>query len=558
MAAAPVCISVLSEDEADADGESVEEVIARLKDNGKRMRPVGRRVVSIGKQSMDHMQHVMEEEEKEVQAFSKASAEYHATMEKIHNTYAVEIKSREDALAAATAQKAKEASEAKAEIDRLQGLLAEQQKQAVAELAKVQAEAESSKRAALAKAAASEAALKKQQKTAPSLLSAKDSLEMIIADVMQSYRDKRSAFDAGAAPTQAPAAAGVPKPVASLWLSQKNTNPSYLTVREVWYINKKWYFDGSDKRGDPAAAANPIEITDAAAITALAGLGSFTAVRKAFKPKVGNKVTYTYNSHTYEVEVVRSVKPWEEAVYQQKPGAPALASSTNVNHHMLLEGPFFSPSAERVNAYGDRLDTMADQFEVTGHKDLADLATHWSSYSQKFKYDAATTELWVKPKWLATWLNTLKHSDHEVRIVAHGVRSGDFSSLAQDPRGFNLAMCNKGRAKGDGSQGYGIYVSPLDCIPADYTNVSMTQKDGTFVLGLLQVPKPSSSSASSSASTHPTGTSSAAYQTQNGALEFYHLGSSRPHYLAQAPTENDAYNVRDQTLFLALGKVSAM
>eukprot|EP00966_Prymnesium_polylepis_P176368 4082545-Prymnesium_polylepis.1 len=60
-------------------------------------------------------------------------------------------------------------------------------------------------------------------------------------------------------------------------------------------------------------------------------------------------------------------------------------------------------------------------------------------------------------------------------------------------------MCNMGRARGDGSHGFGIYVSPLDCIPADYTNVSGGHKDGTFVLGLLQVPK-------ASTATHGTGT----------------------------------------------------
>ena len=49
------------------------------------------------------------------------------------------------------------------------------------------------------------------------------------------------------------------------------------------------------------------------AVTALAGLGTFTAVRMTFKSKVGNKITYSFVQHSYEVEVVRSVKPWEEA-----------------------------------------------------------------------------------------------------------------------------------------------------------------------------------------------------------------------------------------------------
>jgi hypothetical protein len=73
------------------------------------------------------------------------------------------------------------------------------------------------------------------------------------------------------------------------------------------------------------------------------------------------------------------------------------------------------------------------------------------------------------------------------------------------------------RARGDGSHGFGIYVSPLDCIPADYTNVSATRKDG--------IPNQKTTTFQS------TGTSSSAYQTANGALEFYHLGSGRNNYL---------------------------
>ena len=111
-------------------------------------------------------------------------------------------------------------------------------------------------------------------------------------------------------------------------------------------------------------------------------------------------------------------------------------------------------------------------------------------------------------------------------------------------------MCNMGRARGDGSHGFGIDVSPLDCTPADYTSVSAAHKDGTLVLGLLQVPNPTTTPY------HSTGTSGSAYQTANGALEFYPLGSGRKNYLAFSPNENDAYNVRDQTLFLTLGKVS--
>jgi hypothetical protein len=554
--AAPSHVSVLTtnEDADDAD-DADESAPAGLRESGKAMKHVGKRVLQVGKQCMDHFHHVLEEEEREAAAMKKASVDYRATMDSLHDTYAIEIQKREDALATASAEKEQEVSAAKSEIERLQDAIVQQQNEAAAKLATVQAEAEATKKAAVERAAASEAALKKK-KVVPGTL-AKDSIEAIIYDLLKSYNDKLAAWMAQQQPvaTAAPAASAIPKPAASVWIMQKNTNPTYMTVRELTYQSRssKWFFDSSDKKNDPTAQANLTEITDPATVTALAGLGSFTAVRKTFKPKVGNKITYSLGQHSYEVEVVRSVKPWEEAHYQQLPrqlGSAAATPTSNVNKHMLLEGPFFCPSKDQIKAYGENLDTSAEVSEVIGHKQLAELATLWSSYSQGFKYDETKTELWVKPKWLSTWLNTLKHSDHEIRIVAHGVRSGDFSVLAKDPRGFNLAMCNAGRAKGDGSHGFGIYVSPLDCIPADYTGVSAAHKDGTFVLGLLQVPKPKT------ATYHSTGTSGSAYQTANGALEFYHLGSGRNNYLAAAHGENDAYNVRDQTLFLTLGMVT--
>ena len=56
---------------------------------------------------------------------------------------------------------------------------------------------------------------------------------------------------------------------------------------------------------------------------------------------------------------------------------------------------------------------------------------------------------------------------------------------------------------------------------------------------------------------HSTGTSGSAYQTASGAFEFYHLSSGRNNYLAANHAEDDAYNVRDQTLLLPLGKIVA-
>ena len=121
----------------------------------------------------------------------------------------------------------------------------------------------------------------------------------------------------------------------------------------------------------------------------------------------------------------------------------------------------------------------------------------------------------------------------------------------KDPAGFNLAYSREGRV------GFGCYVSPIDCIPADYTRSggqnpdgSFKHPDGTMVLGLLLTNKQSSNHIS-------TGTSGNSFQDRNGAYEFHHLGSSRTSYMARDYTINDAYNVRDQTLLLPLGKIVA-
>jgi hypothetical protein len=536
---------VLTEDEEDDDDYcTAQDALAHLHKYGKPMRHVGKRVMQTGKRCLDHFNNVLEEEHKEEKALKKARTEYHATMDNLHGRFASEIKAREDALAdasASAAQKDKQVTDANAEIARLQGAILQQQNDAANALARAQADAATDKAAALAAQA---------QVAPPPSLEAEDSLNKIIADVTKHMKDKLTGTTAAAAPPPPT----VPKPVKMTWIKQTNSNPSYLTVREIRYTSKRWYFDSSSKHQDPSAADNMVEMTDATIVAALQTLGSFSAVRKAFKPKVGNKCTYSFNNHTYNVEIVNEVKPWDNALYQQKTTQTGVvATPVSVNKQMLLDGPFFSPSSDQVKSYANDLNTNADMYSVVGHKELAELATIWSSYSQGFQYAETQTTLWIKPKWLSTWLNTLKHSDHEVRIVGHGVRSGNFDSLATDPRGFDLAMCNMGRARGDGSHGFGIYVSPLDCIPADYTSVSGKHKDGTFVLGLLQVPKPGTTTHTSIASTH---TSSNAYQTANGAIEFYHLGSNRTNYLA-GPSENDAYNVRDQTLFLALGKVVA-
>ncbi|GMI42865.1 hypothetical protein TrCOL_g12848 [Triparma columacea] len=206
-------VSVLTSDE-ESDNDEAERVFDWLKEHGKPMKHVGKRVLEVGKTCMDHFKHVLEEEEKEAAAMMQASADYRATMDSLHDKYAAEIQKREDALATASAEKEQEVSEAQAEIKRLQDAIVQQQNDAATQLAKVQTEAEATKKKALARAAASEAALKKK-KAEPQVAGthAQDTLSLIISDVIQSYSDKLGAWQAQqAAPAAAPAASGIPKP----------------------------------------------------------------------------------------------------------------------------------------------------------------------------------------------------------------------------------------------------------------------------------------------------------------------------------------------------------
>ena len=130
-------------------------VLVRLSEQGKPMKTVGKRVLDVGTTCSAHFYHVLEEEEKEAAAMMKASADYHATMDGLHNKYAAEIQKREDALVTASAEKEQEVSEAQAEIKRLQDAIVKQQNDAATQLAKVQADAEATKKKALARAAAS-------------------------------------------------------------------------------------------------------------------------------------------------------------------------------------------------------------------------------------------------------------------------------------------------------------------------------------------------------------------------------------------------------------------
>ena len=566
-------ISLLSSDEElDDDDAGLERGVYG---SNKRMRLVGsdHPVAIVGKQCISALERFEEQQDDpEAPGFPTPQDEYNRRIDALHSGFASEIQKREDELSRLRAQQsahhhtsAKLISDAANEVARLQQELAKQKKEADIRLAK----AVQSGRDAVATAekAAAAAEQKAASSAAATRVKAADVLNKIISDLDGHLKAKtekeRAAAAAAATLSSTPAVqANVSQPV--VWIKQTNQDPQYnYTAREIAYTRPakgsstgKWHFDNSNKKNDPNAQAIWVEILDSTVVGKLVTLGSMTKVNKIFKPKKGKKCSYTFGNHTYEVEVMYGVKPWVAAAAAQAPPAsnPSAAAipAKPLGHAVLLNGPYFQPSTAQVQLYDSELDTDEDMHEVIGSKLLADLATRWSALSLGFKYDPAKTELWVKPRWLATWLDMLQHrGEYEIRIVGHGIRSNDFDALRKDPAGFNLAYSREGRV------GFGCYVSPLDAIPADYTrhgalNPDGTYKntDGTMVLGLLLVNKQTVSHISTS-------TSGNSYQDSNGAYEFYHLGSSRQNYIGRDYTVNDAYNVRDQTLLLPLGKIVA-
>ena len=184
---------------------------------------------------------------------------------------------------------------------------------------------------------------------------------------------------------------------------------------------------------------------------------------------------------------------------------------------------------------------------VAGHAGLAGLAELWSSFSCGFRYDPARTQLWVKPFLLCRWLTLLHHREYEVRVVGHGVRSGRYDQLAKDPAGFKPECWHE--------HGNGIYVSPLDAVPADFGRPSTggdpsAYPDGTFVLALLL--------------TEPGAGKLGNGPHENYQTKWFHLGSARRGYIGNGPSGAtpdylplDAIVVKDPSLLLPLGLVVA-
>ena len=122
------------------------------------------------------------------------------------------------------------------------------------------------------------------------------------------------------------------------------------------------------------------------------------------------------------------------------------------------------------------------------------------------------------------WLRTAINRGYtHCRIGMHG--SGSYDELGKDVAGYNMEYVRSGLKK------HALYVAASDHIASDYNH---NFKRGLCMIGLLLTKKSSAL----------------------GAYEQYHLGSHS--HTAQSSGYSDAIAVRDQLLWLPLGKAVAL
>ena len=365
-----------------------------------------------------------------------------------------------------------------------------------------------------------------------------------------------------------PEAPEMPKKVH--WLAQHNLGSA--TIREVFYQRPrrpqrtgKWYVNLGRSSKDWAGTPNWVEITDPTVTSKLASLDRDPntlhgrAIGLDLRRTVHKSIEFMLGANRYKVQVHFSVKPWDlrrrdwehkEALEAHRWKAAEHWKRRNFRALMLLDGPLGAVRDDRrIRGAHTRLDTSGGMRAVAGHAGLAGLAELWSSFSCGFRYDPARTQLWVKPFLLGRWLTLLHDREYEVRVVGHGVRSGRYDRLAKDPAGFKPECWHE--------HGNGIYVSPLDAIPADLGRSSTgggpsarAYPDGTFVLALLL--------------TEPGAAKMGKPPHEDWQTKWFHLGSARRGYIENGPSGAtpgnrplDAIVVKDPSLLLPLGLVVA-
>eukprot|EP00966_Prymnesium_polylepis_P163488 3778938-Prymnesium_polylepis.1 len=115
---------------------------------------------------------------------------------------------------------------------------------------------------------------------------------------------------------------------------------------------------------------------------------------------------------------------------------------------MLFDASFVTFSARFIQNLVDgalAADVTHDDW-ITGFADIANLASVFSSYAQKFTYNSSQSCLWVKPDYFRLCLRIGKDRGYRhVRIGLHG--SSKYSSLSKDPAGYDMGHSRGGVKK---------------------------------------------------------------------------------------------------------------
>ena len=352
-------------------------------------------------------------------------------------------------------------------------------------------------------------------------------------------------------PPAPPPAPPAPKPGPHVqMIIQKNSNPSYHTEREIKYEatgadDELFYFDSGLTPWQPNWTAMDATLSAQIATT----LGVVSANKRVFTANTGCATQYTYGQHSYDVAVVMRPYPVAPPPPPPKPPPPPPPPTPTVpwQVQVLFEGEFAKLDKTTVENWLSQYDFSAESFKAkNGGPCVASLAELFTSFGTPFQFDSKKSELWIKPHWLKTWLlSVVKRGYTEARILMHGMKEGPYESLFDDHSGCNPMMSGSTNA-----MGHGFYASASNEIAAQYGRRALIRGTtgarhnyGTALIGLIL--------------TTPGQCSDPKRGVDNGALAYYPLantvGAQVKYPSSGQSIWNDAFCVRDQTIWLPLG-----
>ena len=244
-----------------------------------------------------------------------------------------------------------------------------------------------------------------------------------------------------------------------LTITQRNTNPQYLTERTIEYKTTAAGVPADGFYIDLGSSGGLTHITDSAVVTTLQSLGQMQGT--AFVPTPGASCQYSFGGHSYDAFV---------------------SSNVAVNDHVavVFQGSF-APMNAALFANIKALKVSDIRDNKVQSKDLVELAELFSSLGgHNFKYNANQSQMWLKPDLFRTWIRIAEHRQYtDAILLMHG--SGSYDGLFQDPAGYDVSKSALNNA-----MGVGMYQSKTDHIPIEYnTNQATYRKKGSGLLGLL-------------------------------------------------------------------------